>query len=230
MSPGAVRAFKITAAVTVLAMVALIGWALWAANRPEAKPDAPAFDRFQPAWSSAMAKAGVEASFPAGPVELGGLRVRGRRSFEATFTAEEISSLLNVYRHTTRMAGSDLAILAASVDFSDPKSTGLRGRLVVDGQPYEARARAVVRFDRGVTMPGLESLEVEGFNVGGAKKRQAGELVLEYFNDYLENAPGLTVETAERVDGGVYVVGFAPASIEVSGGENDGRNGPATTN
>lgn len=208
------RAFKIVALVTVLAFVALVAWALWVASRPEQSAPAPRFDRFEPAWTSAMSKAGVEATFPAGPVELKQLRAKGRRSLEATFTAEEISALVNVYRYTAKISGAEVALSSVGIDFPQPGRVALSGSLVTGGSGYAAEAAAPATYSSGrIRSGGLSSLTVEGFSVRGDRRQQAGDALLTYFNKYLDAAPGLTVESAEIVDGGVVIRGFAPTGL-----------------
>ncbi|MDZ4169674.1 MAG: hypothetical protein U1E26_08465 [Coriobacteriia bacterium] len=209
------RVFKIVTALVVLALVVLVGWALWVGTRQDAAPPAPSFDRFRSPWESAMAKAGVEATFPAGPAKLTELIPSGRRAFEATFTAQEISALLNVYRHSEDVAGADVQVDAVGVTFSSPAQVELAGSILTGGSRYTAVAKGPARYaGRRITSTGLSALTVEGFAVGGQRRDQAGAALVEYFNAYLDAAPGLSVGSAEIVDGGVVVTGFAPASIQ----------------
>ena len=50
--------------------------------------------------------------------------------------------------------------------------------------------------------------------MGGENRERAGEGILTYFNRYLGAAPGLTVEEARIVSGGLEVRGTAPERIE----------------
>lgn len=213
-SRRAMRWFAIIAAISAAAMIALVGWALWTASRPKAPTEKPRFDRFETAWSSAMSKAGVEATFPAGPVPLQDVRFSGRHAFETTFTAEEIAALLNVYRHAAEIQGSRVELRSVRLTFRDDTDVRLSGALVADGDAYSAEAEGPVAFSRGrIRSERLDSLTVEGFSVGGARRRQALDALLGYFNEYLDASPGLTVESAGIGDGVVLVRGFAPDEL-----------------
>lgn len=208
------RIFAIVAGIVVVGFVALIAWALWTAGKPTPSAPAPRFDRFQSAWASAMAKAGVEATFPVDPVEVTSLQSSGRQSFEATFTAEEITALLNVYPYRGEIAGAEVSLTSAEVEFPDAGRVRLSGSLVADGSGYSAVAEAPVSYADGeITSRGLTSLTVEGFNISGGRRTQAGDGLLQYFNAYLDATPGLTVEVAEVVEGGIVVKGFAPVAL-----------------
>lgn len=214
--PGkkSMRIFAIVAGVTVIGFVALIAWALWTAGKPTPVAPAPEFNRFESAWASAMAKAEVEATFPVDPVEVTSLQSSGRQSFEATFTAEEITALLNVYPYRGEIAGTEVALTSAGVEFPAAGRVRLSGSLVFDGSGYSAIAEALARYSEGeIVSPGLTALTVEGFNIGGDRKKQAGDGLLGYFNAYLDDAPGLSIESAEVVEGGVAVKGFSPVAL-----------------
>lgn len=213
-SPGTMRAFKVVAAAVVLSLMALVVWAVWVAGRPASAPPAPSFDRFRDPWASAMAKAGVDATFPAGPVGLADLVPSGRTPFDATFTAQEISALLNVYRHSEAVPGQSVVVDSVAVTFPSDDTARLAGVILADGSRYSAVASGPVRYVGGsITSTGLTALTVEGFAVGDSRRTQASEAMLDYFNAYLDAAPGLSVESARIVDGALLVTGFAPASI-----------------
>lgn len=214
-SKRAVRTLAAIGIVTAIAMLALVGWAIWTASRAPAPPPAPRFDRYRPAWESAMSKAAVEATFPAEPVRFAQLRYSGRHSFEATFTADEISALLSVYRHQVKMQGEEVELGSASVEFPTAGRVELTGLLLTGGSSYQAQVAAPVSFRMGnIRTPGLTSLVVEGFTVRGSRREQAERLLVEYFNRYIDAAPGLSVDSAAVVDGGLRVRGFAADSLE----------------
>lgn len=184
------------------------------ASQAPPAPPAPSFDRFKPAWSSAMEKAGVEATFPVGPVSLVDLTASGRRPFEATFSAEEVTALLNVYRFEPDTGGQDIAIDSVVVEFPSSGQAGLTADVVLDGSGYSAVAEGPVSYAAGrIVIDGLSALTVEGFSVGGDRRVQAEQALVQYFNGYLAGAPGLSIEAATVEDGAVSVRGFAPTSL-----------------
>jgi len=200
----------------VAGLAGLIAWATTVSNRPApAVRKGPGFERFEPGWTSAMAKAGVEATFPPAPVELTEVVPTGRQPFEATFTAEEITALLNVYTYDSDLAGQGASLSEAAASFPAPGVGALRGALSASGSTYEAAIEGPVEYSaKGIDSPGATSLTVEGFNVGGERRQQASDAVVAYLNMYLRAAPGLTVESAEIVEGGLRVKGAAPARLE----------------
>jgi len=205
----------VVALVALAALIALVVWAVGVSNRPAPRAEPPRFDRFERAWSSAMAKAGVEATFPAGPVEVTTVVATGRVPFEATFTAEEMTALVNVYPFTTDIAGQTISLGNPEVGFPAAGVGTLAGSLETGGSRYDAVITAPVTWGlSGIESPGATELTVEGFSVGGDRRRQATTALIEYLNAYVVAAPGLSVDGAEIVDGGVRVSGFAPASIE----------------
>jgi hypothetical protein len=162
-----------------------------------------------------MAKAGVEATFPAGPVDITQVSPSGSVPFEATFTAEEITALLNVYRYQADLTGQSVSFTRASAAFPRPGVGALSGTLSAGGSNYSAEIEGPVTYTAtGIDSPGATSLKVEGFNVGGERRRQASDAVISYLNLYVRAAPGLTIEDARVVADGVYVKGSAPALLE----------------
>jgi len=202
--------------LAVAGIVGLIVWAVVTSDRaaPVSHPE-PSFESYEPGWTSAMAKAGVEATFPGGPVELTEVRPTGRRPFEATFTAEEITALLNVYRFEADLGGQSVSISDATAEFPAPGVGALSGTLSAGGSTYSAAIEGpLVHTAKGIDSPGATSLTVEGFGVGGERRRQATEAMVAYLNRYLMAAPGLTVQSARILEGGLQVSGTAPASLE----------------
>lgn len=210
---------RITAVVALLLLAGLAALVVWAVmstrgDAPTPTP-APTFDRFETAWRSAMAKAGVEATFPAGPVDLSSLRVTGSRSFEATFTAEEITALLNVYPYAPESQAESFGLDDVEVGFPAEGVGALSGTLTTGDSTYDARIEGPIAYlATGIDSPGATSLVVEGFTVGGDRRAQATEAVVAYLNTYVRAAPGLVLERAAIVQGGVSVKGSAPQRIE----------------
>lgn len=198
----------------VAGIVGLIAWAVIGSGGGSSVPR-PGFEQYESAWSSVMDKASVEATFPAGPVDVTGVRFTGSQPFEATFTGEEMAALLSVYSYQAEVAGRTFAMRDVSVGFPEAGVTDLRLTLETGGSSYKARAEAPLAYQNGsITSPGLTSLRVEGFGVGGSRRDQAGEGIIDYLNEFLDATPGLTVEEARIVPGGLEVRGTAPLSIE----------------
>lgn len=213
-SRRAIWVLGIIGVTVVVGLVAVVVWALSSRSQPSTVA-LPSFDRFEPAWSSAMQKAGVEATFPAGPVQIQEVFTTGRKPFEATFTAEEISALMNVYPYQLDVSGQDVAATDVSVTFPSPGVGSIQAKLLYDGAPYDAQATAPVTYSaKGISSPGLTSLRVEGFSIGGSRREQAGDALIGYLNMYVRAAPGLTIEQAEIASEGLRVKGSAPATLE----------------
>lgn len=213
-SRRAVWVLGIIGVTVIVGLAAVVVWALASRSQPSTVA-LPRFDRFEPAWSSAMQKAGVEATFPAGPVQIEDLLATGRRPFEATFTAEEVSALMNVYVYDTEVAGQDVGVKDVAVGFPGPGVGSIEGELLSGGSSYGVKATAPLTYSaKGIASPGLTSLAVEGFSIGGSRRQQAGDALVAYLNTYLRAAPGLTVERAEITTEGLRVKGSAPAALE----------------
>ncbi|MFU8890905.1 MAG: hypothetical protein ACNA76_04490 [Anaerosomatales bacterium] len=211
------RATWIIIAVSFVVIVGLVGLVFWAITSSGGGSSAPrpGFERYEGAWASAMAKASVEATFPAGPVDVTAVRVTGSQPLEATFTGEEMAALLSVYRYRATVAGQSFALRDVSVEFPEPGVTALRLTLDTGGSSYKARAEAPLAYERGsITSPGLTSLRVEGFSVGGSRRQQAGDGILDYLNEFLDATPGLNVDEARITADGLEVRGTVPESIE----------------
>lgn len=162
-----------------------------------------------------MDKASVEATFPPGPVDITKVRVTGSQPFEATFTGEEIAALMSVYSYEAKVSGQSFSISDVSVEFPEPGKSSLRVTLYAQGSSYKARAEAPLAYENGaITSPGLTSLRVEGFSVGGSRREQASDGLIDYLNRFLDAAPGLRVDEARITAAGLEVKGTAPLSIE----------------
>lgn len=212
-SARAMKIMLIVVSVVVAGMVALIVWAIGTSGGTSGSQ--PTFDRFEPGWESAMSKAGVVATFPAGPVDLTQVRTSGSRPFSATFTAEEMSALMSVYRFETTERGFTVSAGDVDVAFPEDGVADLNAVLYAQGSRYRARATAPFVYDgTQIASPGFTSLRFAGFAVTGSRRDDAAEGFLMYLNRYLDAAPGLSIESARIVTGGVEVEGIAPESIE----------------
>lgn len=194
----------------VLVVGGLVGIVVWSLGQDNTPPSgAELLASYRTAWSSAMTKASVEASFPAEPVDVTALKAAGQHDFEATFTAEEITALVNVYRYAP--SGQAVTLQEVSVRFPGAGQAALSGSAEINGSSYSAELAGPTGFENGRIVPqGQISVSVEGFGVGGERARQAVEAAFGYLNDFLNAAPGLTVESAEIKAEGLRVSGTAP--------------------
>ncbi|HSK47286.1 MAG TPA: hypothetical protein VLA05_04675 [Coriobacteriia bacterium] len=214
------RWFLIVAAlVIVLVFGGMLALVQWAQNRQAARQPASQgteFTDYRGPWASAMAKAGVEATFPAGPVELTELKASGRKDFSATFTPEEIAALVAVYHYSSDAFGAGVAFSDLKVAFPEPGRGSLEGKIQLDGSTYKVSASAPTSYANGSIVLRLQGAElrVEGFGVGGDRKTQAIDALGDYLNALLDAAPGLDVESAEITAAGVSVKGAAPTRLE----------------
>lgn len=206
-------------ALMVVVPLVLVVWAVTARRSSPPPVQPPAFDRYEPAWASAMAKAGVEATFPAAPFPLTQLRAEGSRSIEATFTAEEIAALVSVYSFESEAAGRTFGFSDASISLSPEGAANLEARLLSGGSSYPIELSAPVGFDGGrITSSGLTRLQADGFTIGGRNRRRAGDAMLEHFNKMLDSAPGMTIEEIVIGSEGVRVRATVPVAL--TGPEN----------
>jgi hypothetical protein len=122
---------------------------------------------------------------------------------------------MNTYTFTTEIAGTAVSISNIAVEFPAPGVAQATGRLVAGPDSYSFEITIPLeRSATGIDSPGATSLRVEGFSVGGERRRQASDALVAYLNMYTRAAPGLIVEQAEIVDGGLSVTGSAPAKLE----------------
>jgi hypothetical protein len=156
-----------------------------------------------------MRKASVDATFPADPIDITSLNAAGQHAFQATFTAEEITALLTVYRYTP--SGQAVTLQQVTVQFPNAGEAAVSGSADINGSAYSAEIAATTAYENGsIVALGPVRVSVEGFGVGGDRGRQAADAVLTYLNEFLDAAPGLTVDTAEITSEGVRVTGKAP--------------------
>ncbi|MBI5232528.1 MAG: hypothetical protein HY876_10250, partial [Coriobacteriales bacterium] len=83
----------------------------------------------------------------------------------------------------------------------------------VQGGDLELEGPVAFGSTEGLTSPGADEATFEGIPLGGGQAAQATDLALKYGNAYLKAAPGLTVDKAEVVEGGVRVRGTAPDEL-----------------
>jgi hypothetical protein len=205
-------ALGVLAGIVVLG--GLVGLVAWSLTRPppRALSDREALMQQRDAWVSAMRKASVDATFPTAPVEITSLDSAGGHPFEATFTAEEITALVTVYRYVP--AGQSMSLSRVSVRFPSAGEAVVSGRAVINGSAYSAEISGPAGYENGsIVAQGPVNVSVEGFGVGGERGRQATEAVLAYLNEFLDAAPGLTLDTAEITAEGVRISGRAPDSL-----------------
>jgi hypothetical protein len=201
----------IVSAIVVIGVLAAV--VVWATGRGKTTQ---VFSEYRTPFESAMAKAGTTAAFPAAPVELSGVSATGSHPFKATFTAEEVTALVNVFPWTTELQGTSVAVSGVTVGFPSAGIGSLRARVKVNGSSYGGTLQGPVDYKSGsITSPGATKVVAEGFTVTGDRAQQATEMLLLYLNAYLKAAPGLTVDTAEITMTGVDVSGTAPDSLSL---------------
>jgi hypothetical protein len=195
----------------VIVVGALVGVVVWALGRGAHPAD---FSAYKPGFDSAMAKAGTKATFPGAPVELSGVSATGSHPFEATFTADEITSLVNVFRWTTDIQGTSVAVSGVTVGFPSVGTASLDAVVKVNGSSYSGSLEGPVDYRSGaITSAGATKVVAEGFTVSGDRATQATNMLLVYLNGYLGAAPGLKVDKAAVTADGVTVSGTAPDSL-----------------
>jgi hypothetical protein len=195
----------------VIVIGALVGVVVWALGRGAKTQD---FSAYQTGFDSAMKKAGTKATFPSAPVELAGVSASGGHPFEATFTADEITSLVNVFKWTTEIQATSVAVSGVTVGFPSAGNASLDAVVKVNGSSYSGTLEGPVEYQSGaITSSGATKVVAEGFTVGGDRAKQATDMLLVYLNAYLKAAPGLTVNKALVTADGVSVSGTAPDSL-----------------
>ena len=199
----------ITGAVIVIG--ALVGVVIWAGGRGAKGSD---FSAYRPGFESAMKKAGTTATFPGAPVELETVSPTGSHPFEATFTADEITALVNVFPWTTSIQGTSVAVSDALVGFPAAGTGSLSARVKINDSSYSGSLVGPIEYVAGrITSTGATEVTAEGFPVTGQRASQATELLLVYLNAYLSAAPGLSVDSAEVTSSGLTVKGTAPNAV-----------------
>jgi hypothetical protein len=197
----------------VVVIGALVGVVIWATGRGGATQD---FSAYRTPFESAMAKAGTKATFPEAPVELTGVSATGSHPFNATFTAEEVTALVNVLPWTTELQGTSVAVSGVTVGFPDHGTASLRARVKVNGSSYSGTLVGPVEFKNGsIESLGATKVVAEGFPITGDRAQQATDMLLLYLNAYLKAAPGLTVDTAVVTADGVDVSGTSPDTLSL---------------
>ena len=190
-----------------------VGAVVWTLGRGDTS--GPGRAALRTAYESAMRKAGVEASFPAEPVELSSVVPSGGHPFSATFTAEELGALLNTFRFTADVDGSTVLVRRANLRFPGESGIELDARVGVDGSAYTALIEGPVSFRDGFARsPGATRATAEGISLNAAQRVQLTRAVLSYVNAYLQAAPGLDVGSAKLTPDGVAATGTAPDRIE----------------
>jgi hypothetical protein len=198
----------LAAFVVVGGLVGLVAWSL-TRPAPAATSEREALMAYRGAWASAMRKASVDATFPAEPVDITQLNAAGQHAFQATFTAEEITALVTVYRYAP--PGQAVTLRQVTLRFPGAGEAVLSGSAVINGSGYSAEIAGPVGYENdGIVAQGKVRVSVEGFGVGGERGRQAADAALAYLNEFLDAAPGLTVDSAEITTDGLRVTGKAP--------------------
>lgn len=197
----------------VIVVGSLVGVVVWALNRGSGGVD---FSSYQGAYASAMKKAGVTAAFPTAPVDITTVKSAGEHPFEASFTAQEITALVNALTFSANIQGTDIAVSDPLIELAGTNAARLSGSITLNGSSYSAAVEGPVGFSAGqITSSGATKATAEGFSVGADRAKQATTGLLEYLNLYLGAAPGLTVTTAEVTPEGFKVRGTAPDTLSL---------------
>lgn len=199
-----------------LLAICVVGAIMWSAGRGSSAPPAVVdYEAYRASWESAMAKAGVEATFPVSPVYVEEVQASGLQSLSATFTADEVTALVVMYRFDYPVDGGFVSLIRPSVSFPSPGWVSVSGRLAYQGSSYAIQASAPASMHQGRLEldTGSAELVAEGFNVDGERRDQAMRMVGTYVEAFVEGAPRLRIERAEVVEGGVRVVGTAPKRL-----------------
>jgi hypothetical protein len=198
----------VSAVIVVGVLAGVVVWALGRGARPAD------FSAYKPGFDSAMTKAGTKAAFPGAPVELSGVSATGSHPFEATFSADEITSLVNVFKWTTDIQGTPVAVSGVTVGFPSAGTASLDAVVKLNGSSYSGTLEGPVEYQSGtITSTGATKVVAEGFTVSGDRATQATNMLLVYLNAYLRAAPGLKVDKAAVTADGVTVSGTAPDSL-----------------
>jgi hypothetical protein len=196
----------------VIVIGALVGVVVWAMR--DKGGSAADFSVYRTPFESAMKKAGTTSAYPGAPVEISAVTATGSHAFEATFTAEEITALLNVFAWTKDIEGTSVAVSGVSVGFPSAGNVSLKARAKVNGSSYGGSIQGPAEYQAGsIISSGATKATAEGFGVPADKAKQATELLLVYLNAYLRAAPGLKVDSATITSGGLHVSGTAPDSL-----------------
>jgi hypothetical protein len=201
-------------AAAIIVAGGLTAIVVWSLTRPAPRTltGREALMPYRDAWASAMRKAAVDATLPAGPTDVTALGTTGSHRFETTFTAEEITALVTVY--TYNPSGQAIALDRVSVQFPGAGQAMLSGTASINGSSYSAEIAGPAGFVGGfIVAAGPLKVSVEGFPIGGERGRQAADAVIAYLNEFLDVAPGLSVSTAEITADGLHVTGNAPDAL-----------------
>jgi len=198
--------------VVVLAVV-LLGAAIWLVlGQVQTKPAAN--KATQPNFESAMRKAGVKATYPGGAIDLKAVRPTGSHSFTATFTADEIAALLNTFRYTSDVGGTQIALRNVQLQFTGPDVVQASAAVRANGSTYNGAVTLNLYFEMGrFKTTGASDVTVEGIGVSSDQRGLVADSLVNFANDYLSSSLGLTVVSAKVDAGGVAVSGMAPDSI-----------------
>lgn len=211
--PGGGR-FGIGALIALVVLaVAMLGVVVWLVLG--ALNNRPVDDRAtQAAFESAMRKAGTQADYPGEPIDLKAVRPTGSHSFSATFTPDEVAALVNTFRFTSDVGGTQIAVRDLRLEFPAEDTVRAKASVMANGSTYSGDATLDVRFETGrFKSAGVSALTVEGINANEGQKALVADALINYANNYLKNAPGLTLVSVKVTSGGAAVSGMAPDAL-----------------
>jgi hypothetical protein len=203
--------WTVGAVIVVLVIGGLVGVVVWSRSRGSG---AAAYSSAATPFDSAMKKAGVKATFPPAPVDLVTLKAAGAHPFDATFTAQEVSALMNAFPHAVPVQGAEVALSRVTVTFPAPGTAGISGTVSMNSSSYSGFVTGPVEYaSGGITSPGATEAQGEGMQLSAGQTQQVTGIVLAYLNGYLAAAPGFSVQSATVTADGVHVTGTAPDSL-----------------
>lgn len=207
------RRGKFVAVVAIMLVTGVLAAGIaWAVRGRQATNPVSATAPYRSAWASALKKAAVEATLPPDPADLRGYSAAGSHPFDAVFTAEEATALLNVYAFATSGAES-VELRRPEVTFpgsgivrlrSDVSAGTLAGALSIEGDAVWSETDEALKRPTGATV------SFEGIRLGGSQADLAVGYAVRYANAYLQAAPGLDVDRVEITTAGAHVTGTAP--------------------
>jgi hypothetical protein len=196
--------------LVALALALFLWWALTRSPAPSVEPVTTS-SAFESAMTRAMVKAPGE---PPQPVDLSTVEARGTHSFEATFTGDELTALVNAFPHKVVVGNAQVELSNVKIAPTPEGGLSLKGTVTSGDASYSGTVSGEVAFvNSRVVANGPIAVEAEGFPVPDAQAQEASQIVLAYVNGYLAAAPGLLITAASVSPAGVHVVGLAPDSI-----------------
>lgn len=192
-------------ALIVLLTIAGVGFAVVSAS---GKPKDLGVRYTEADYWSAVNKAGVKGIGAAAKGFSGDVRYSGKKKIDVVFTPAEVSALLN-YSHKPGWPISD-----TQVRFNGSDGVEVSALVEVGGTKYPVYARGTAAITGGVVSGQATSAQFLGVAVPSQYLEPGSEYLVGIVNSRLSRLGSLDIKTAEVVDGGLHLVGTAPATAE----------------